>query len=286
MYTSFGPGALGIELSFPDAAALAADARFEGIQVDAAFLDAHGPDVYRAVLEEYGLRSGSLSLPVDLTGDRDSYEADLDALPGIARRAAAVGCTRTSTYIMSFSDDRPFEENFAFHRDRLDPVAETLDEYGIDLGLEFLGPRTLREGHEYEFIADSEGMLELCAAVGTDNVGLLLDCWHWHTAGGSVEALEALDAGDVVDVHVNDAPAGVAREDHVDDERAMPGATGVIDVETFLGHLDAVGYDGPVMVEPFSDELDAMDPEATARKTIASLERVFERAGVSTDPAP
>jgi folate-dependent phosphoribosylglycinamide formyltransferase PurN len=133
MYTSFGPGALGIELSFPDAAALAADAGFEGIQVDAAFLDAHGPDVYRAVLEEYGLRSGSLSLPVDLTGDRDSYEADLDALPGIARRAAAVGCARTSTYIMSFSDDRPFEENFAFHRDRLDPVAETLDEYGIDL---------------------------------------------------------------------------------------------------------------------------------------------------------
>jgi sugar phosphate isomerase/epimerase len=279
MHTSFGPGALGIDLSFPDAAALAADVGFDAVQVDQSYLTRHGPDAYREVLDEHDLRTGSLGLPVDVTGDRESYEADLDELPEIAERAAAVGCTRSSTYIMSFSDERPFEENFAFHRERLEPVADVLDEHGIRLGLEFLGPQTLYEDREYEFISDSAGMLDLCDVVG-DNAGLLLDSWHWHTAGGSVEALEALDADDVVDVHVNDAPRGVALDEYVDDERAMPGETGVIDVETFLGHLDSVGYDGPVMVEPFSDELAAMDAETAARETMDSLETVFERAGL------
>jgi sugar phosphate isomerase/epimerase len=60
----------------------------------------------------------------------------------------------------------------------------------------------------------------------------------------------------------------------------MPGETGVVDIETFLDHLDAIGYEGPVMVEPFSDELNAMDPEPAARRTMESLERIWERAGL------
>jgi sugar phosphate isomerase/epimerase len=184
-----------------------------------------------------------------------------------------------SPYLMSFSDDRPYEENFAFHRERLEPVVEVLADHGIDLGLEYLGPQTLRTGHEYEFIHDSDGMLDLCSAVG-DNAGLLLDSWHWYTAGESGEALASLDADDVVDVHVNDAPRGVPVDEHVDSERAMPGETGVIDIESFLQCLDAVGYDGPVMVEPFSDELNAMDPQAAAERTMDSLETILDRAGI------
>ncbi|WP_436908483.1 sugar phosphate isomerase/epimerase family protein [Halosimplex marinum] len=279
MYTSFGPGAAGVDLPFPEAAALAAETGFDAVQVDLGYLREHGPDDYRAVLDEHGLRTGSANLPVDATGDAETYESGLDALPEVAEAAAAVGCTRMSTYIMSFSDERPFEENFAFHRDRLDPVADVLADHGIDLGLEFLGPETLRAGHEYEFVSTADGMLDLCEAVG-ENVGLLLDSWHWHTAGGSTEALEALDADDIVDVHVNDAPEGLAMDEYVDTERAMPGATGVIDIETFLLHLDAVGYDGPVMAEPFSDELEAMADEDAARETAESLRRVFDRAGL------
>jgi sugar phosphate isomerase/epimerase len=279
MYTSFGPHAAGVDRPFPEAAALAAETGFDAVQVDLGYLREHGADDYRAVLDEHGLRTGSANLPVDATGDAETYESGLDALPDVAEAAAAVGCTRMSTYIMSFSDERPFEENFAFHRDRLEPVAGVLGDHGIDLGLEFLGPERLRAGHEYEFISTADGMLDLCEAVG-DNAGLLLDSWHWHTAGGSVDALEALDADDVVDVHVNDAPEGPAMDEYVDTERAMPGATGVIDIETFLSHLDAVGYDGPVMAEPFSDELEAMDDEDTARETVESLRRVFDRAGL------
>ncbi|QLH76492.1 sugar phosphate isomerase/epimerase [Halosimplex rubrum] len=279
MYTSFGPDAVGVDCQFPEAAALAAETGFDAVQIDLGYLREHGPDDYRAVLDDHDLRAGSATLPVDVTGDAETYGSDLDALDGVAEAAATVGCTRISTYLMSFSDERPFEENFAFHRDRLEPVAEILADHGIDLGLEFLGPETLREGHEHEFISTAEGMLDLCDAVG-DNAGLLLDSWHWHTAGGAVDALESLDADDIVDVHVNDAPEGLGVDEYVDTERALPGATGVIDIERFLSHLDAVGYDGPVIAEPFSDELEAMADADAARETAASLELVFDRAGV------
>jgi len=277
MYTSLGPGAIGIDCSFPDAAALAADAGFDAIQLDHGYLAAEGPEAYREILDEHGLRTGSAGVPVDVTGDRDDYEDGLADLDAFAADAAAVGCERASTYIFSFHDEREFEANFAFHRDRLEPVADVFDDHDIRLGLEFLGPETLREGHEHEFVHTSTGMLDLCESVG-DNVGLLLDSWHWHTAGASVERLESLDNDDIVDVHVNDAPAGLAMNEYVDSERAMPGETGVIDIATFLGHLDAVDYDGPVMVEPFSDDLPDLDDREAARRTADSLDRIWDVA--------
>jgi len=279
MFTSLGPGAVGIDRPFPEAAELAAEAGFDGISVDLGHLREHGPGAYRAVLDEHDLRTGSMGVPVDVTGDETDYEEGLDALPDVAEDAAAVGVDRASTYVLSFSDERPFEENFEFHRERLAPVADVLDDHGIRLGLEFLGPETMREGHEYDFVHTSTGMFDLCENVG-DNVGLLLDCWHWYTAGESVERLESLTNDDIVDVHVNDAPAGVPREEQVDSERRLPGETGVIDVETFLGHVDAVGYDGPVMAEPFSDDVEAMADADAARETAAAIETVFEHAGL------
>lgn len=279
MYTSLGPGDIGIDLPFPEAAAIAADTGFDAIQLDPGYLADHGPEAYHELLDEHDLRTGSMGVPVDVTGDADDYEDGLAALDEVAADAAAVGCERASTYILSFSDERDFDTNFEFHRERLEPVADTLADHGIRLGLEFLGPQTLREGHEHDFVHTSTGMLDLCEAVG-DNVGLLLDSWHWHTAGASVERLESLANDDIVDVHVNDAPADLAMVEYVDSERAMPGETGVIDIATFLGHLDAVDYDGPVMVEPFSDELPALDDREAARRTAESLERVWDVAGL------
>ena len=48
--------------------------------------------------------------------------------------------------------------------------------------------------------------MDLAAAIGTGNVGLLLDAWHLYTGGGSIDDLDKITAKDVVVVHVNDAP--------------------------------------------------------------------------------
>ena len=77
-----------------------------------------------------------------------------------------------------------------------------------------------------------------------------------------------------MDVHVNDAPAGVATGDQMDSVRCLPGETGVIDLNIFLGTLQQVGYDGPVVVEPFNAPLREMAPEEAVRTTAEALDKV------------
>src|SRR5204862_15166 len=76
---------------------------------------------------------------------------------------------------------------------------------------------------------------------------------------------DRITAPDVVAVHVNDAPPGIARDEQIDNQRALPMETGVIDLVGFMGKLEAMGYDGPVTAEPFSKrvvDLAATDPKA------------------------
>ncbi|NIM04278.1 MAG: TIM barrel protein [Armatimonadetes bacterium] len=179
------------------------------------------------------------------------------------------------TYIWPSSDTLTFEENFRFHVDRLRPIAEILAEKGCRFGLEFLGPWTVRKDARYEFIHNMDGMLALCAAVGTDNMGLLLDCWHWYTAGGRVEQINKLRDEDIVCVHINDAPAGIAMDEQIDTVRCLPGETGVIDIRGFLSALAEIGYSGPVVVEPFNERLKNLPPKQALQETAAALKEVW-----------
>src|SRR5262249_8583745 len=113
------------------------------------------------------------------------------------------------------------------------------------------------------------------------NVGLLLDCWHWYTAHETADDLRALRGDDVVVVHVNDAPSGVQIDEQIDNKRALPGATGVIDIKTFLSVLRENGYRGPVMAEPMQCGLDALpSDEERLKATRSSIRAVFDRAGI------
>ena len=76
-------------------------------------------------------------------------------------------------------------------------------------------------------------------------------------------------------VHVNDAPAGVAMDDHVDNKRGLPGATGVIDIAGFLRALDTIGYLGPVTPEPFEDLSGLASDKERLRLVGAAMEKIF-----------
>jgi sugar phosphate isomerase/epimerase len=47
----------------------------------------------------------------------------------------------------------------------------------------------------------------------------------------------------------------------------------VIDLKTFLGALTAIGYDGPVVCEPFSQELRKMAPEQAIATVAAAMKQ-------------
>jgi sugar phosphate isomerase/epimerase len=205
----------------------------------------------------------------------------LQELPRLAQAAAAIGAPRTMTYILSFSDELDTEQNRQFHIERFTPIASVLHEHGCSLGLEFLGPKTLYSSKRFKFIHTMQDMLDMGAEIGP-NVGLLLDCWHWYTSHSTVDELRALKPEQVVYVHVNDAPPGIAIDEQIDNTRALPGETGVIDIAGFLQALQQIGYDGPVTPEPFKKELKEMSSDEERLKAVgASMDKIFAQAGLS-----
>jgi sugar phosphate isomerase/epimerase len=191
-----------------------------------------------------------------------------------------LGTPWCATVIRPFSAERDYDANMEFHVARLRPVARILADHGCRLGLEFIGPKTLREGHPYTFISTIGGALDLGAQLGTDNVGLLLDAYHWYTSHATLADIQRLTAADIVYVHVNDAVAGRSIDEQMDLERDLPGATGLIDSAGFLRAVADTGFDGPVAVEPFSEAVLAMEPDERARAAGASLARVWAAAGL------
>ncbi len=76
------------------------------------------------------------------------------------------------------------------------------------------------------------------------------------------------------------SPAGIPRDSQVDQVRTLPGETGVIDCARFLGALAEIGYDGPVMVEPFSEEVRLLSDKEACAVVAAALEKVWEKGGL------
>ncbi len=115
--------------------------------------------------------------------------------------------------------------------------------------------------------------LELIAATGSSNIGIVLDSWHWWTARESAGDVRNLTSGQVIACDLNDAPRDIAIDDQSDRRRELPLATGVIDVKAFLEALVSIGFDGPVRAEPFSQKLDEIDDDAAAKATSRSMKR-------------
>lgn len=272
MYRCLGPGNTGIKLSWDACLPLAARHGFEGIDVPVtADLDVAR---CRELLAKHGLKPGGMGLPFNFRADEAEYRQSMAGFEAVVEKAVAIGQTRFCMWILPFSDTLPCQDNFRFHVDRLGPAAAILAKHGCRLGLEFIGPRSIRVGHKYGFVRTLEHMLELGAAMGP-NVGLLLDSWHWHMSQGTLEDILALKQEQVVYVHINDAPAGIPMEQQEDLVRQLPGDTGVQDLPGFLGALRRIGYDGPVVVEPFVPELGQLEPEENIRRVGESLKRVW-----------
>ncbi len=279
MFTSLSPGALGFSVPLDEGLRLAADNGFAGLDLPLAELleraERTSTGDVKALFAAAGVRPGGWGLPVNFRGDEDTYRAGLEALPRYAALAGALGSPWCSTWILPYSDDSDYEANMEHHVERLRPIAQVLADGGCRFGLEFVGPRTLRAGHRHEFIHSIDGALELGRCLGTGNVGLLLDCFHWYTAHGTVEDLARLSAEQVVYVHVNDARPERGADEQIDNQRLLPGAGGVIDIAGFLRALERMGYDGPVAVEPFDATLQEQPPAERARLAAQSLSRVW-----------
>ena len=280
MYKALSAGAIKVSVKdIDDGLAKAKAFGWAGIEINpeeiASLIEAESVAAVNARFEDAGVRPAAFGLPTDWRGEREKWEQGVRTLPRLAAAAAAIGCRRTMTWVLSCSDERPHDENRAFHVERFTPIARILADHDIPLGLEFLGPKTLRESKKYPFISSMGAMLELGSDIGP-NVGLLLDAWHWYTSNGTLDDLNTLKPEQVVYVHVNDAPKGVALEDQIDNVRCLPAATGVIPIKEFMGALQGIRYEGPITAEPFDKTLiDLPSDEERLKAVSAALDKIL-----------
>jgi sugar phosphate isomerase/epimerase len=278
-FKNLAPGHIGVNANQKQALEYAVKYGFEGISPsEGEFENKSAAEIgeWVALMKEKGIRYGAAGLPVEFRKGDDEFRK---GMAGFAKRASLMkqlGVTRVATWLLPGDNELTYLQNFKRHETRLREAAKVLKDNDIRLGLEFVGPHTSRERFRYTFASTQAEMMELAQAIGTGNVGLLFDSWHWYTSHGTVEEMRKLSAADIVHVHVNDAPSGVQVDQQVDNRRKLPATTGVIDLKGFINTLAKIGYDGPVECEPFDQELRKMDQGAILQTTIDSLNRLWK----------
>lgn len=271
-------GMIGVRAGQLEAIDLAQRFGFESVAPSASYLAGLSAAELNAVLEKLNaakLTWGAAGMPVDFRGGEAPFKKGLADLPKLANGLRKAGGVRMSTWLRPTHDTLTYLANFKQHAARLREVAKILNDAGVRFGLEYVGPKTSWTAGRYPFIHTMAEMRDLIAAINVENVGLVLDSWHWYTAGDTHADLLALTNHDVVACDLNDAPAGIPVDQQRDNSRELPGATGVIDLKTFLNALVQIQYDGPVRAEPFNKKLNAMDNDSAAAATAAALRKVF-----------
>ena len=277
-YMDLSCGRIGVKATFPEAMDLAIRHGFEAVDPDAKHFGELSDSQLSELLAEMKakkLRFGPASLPVDFRKDDATFYDGLKVLPEACKALQRAGVWRVSTYVLSFDRNLSYLQNFRSHAYRLRACAQILKDHGQKLGLEYLGPMTLWRRERHAFIHSLNETKEPIAAIGTGNVGIQLDSWHWFTADETEADLLTLCNEDIITVDLNDAPQVIPLDKQIDSERELPAATGVIPIKSFLDALRKIGYDGPVHAEPFNAALRALPREEACAATAAAMKKAF-----------
>lgn len=259
-------GFIGVEFSIEEVAQLVAQTSFEEVA---------------AIFETLLVLPAVFGLPVEWRKDEATFQDGLAKLPALADLAQRLGCTRCTTWVLP-NGGVPREEYATTSLRRFGAIGQILSDNGVRLGLEFIGPHHFRTDIDNVWFYDIAGALDVVAKIEHDyqlqNIGLLVDSFHWFTTGGTTMDLASIPLEQIVHVHINDAP-DVPVEAQQDFTRLLPGE-GIIDLNAFLQTLAAIGYDGPVAVETFSDNLKKLPAEEAALLAGQAVAQAFAKAGI------
>jgi len=109
--------------------------------------------------------------------------------------------------------------------------------------------------------------------VNRENVGVVIDSFHFYTGGSTIESIGALDPDRLFIFHINDAE-DLPREQLEDRHRLLPGL-GILPLKEIIVTLRGIGYDRVASVEIFRPEYWERDPFELAREARAAAERVL-----------
>jgi sugar phosphate isomerase/epimerase len=229
-----------------DVLAAAAAAGFGHVGLDDVSTAGRSPDEVATLLRLHGLHC------TDVGVLRIGDDADAERLAELAAAVAAPTCI-AAVYC---DVDAAVRE--------LRAAAAVLRSAGVRIALEHAA---------YGGLPTLEAAVEVCATVGWERCGLLVDSWHvFHTGDDPWSLLAALDASQIALVHLNDGAAETPGADPVEESRfhRLPPGGGALDLARFLEVLEAIGYAGVVSLEVLSAELRRASPLAAARELLVA----------------
>lgn len=157
-------------------------------------------------------------------------------------------------------------------------LADLAAERGIRIGYEALATSAAVRSY-----ADAWRIVEMA---NRPNLGLVLGVVHTLAGGADFSALETIDPARIFLVHLADAPSTkidvqlLARH-----FRLFPGQ-GDLPVADLFATLKAIGYDGPVSMEIFNDQVRAMLPGMIANDGIRAFRLLEEATSATSAPSP
>jgi sugar phosphate isomerase/epimerase len=273
---SLNPGMIGVKANFAQTLDYAIAYGYEAIspftqEVMQNYSDMQLDEITNKMQSE-GISYCSNNIPVEFRKDDVTFKEGFQGLKKFCETMEKQGATRMNTWIISSHNELTYNENMRQHAYRLGECAKVMEDHGISLGLEYLGMRTMLVMNRYPFISSLKEAKELIGEIGQNNVGLVLDSFHWYCANESIEDLHTLNPKEIIVVDLNDARDGFTRETQVDGKRELPVATGVIPVQDFLKGLIDIGYAGTLRSEPFNQVLNDMENEEALKANMDAIQ--------------
>jgi len=183
--------------------------------------------------------------------DEAGWKDITDGLRFCCEVGAAIGCHKT--VVVPTFDVGPYTkaEIKAETVRALRALSDIAAPRGMLLAFEFVGYPNCS-------VNTLEQAYDIVAAADRANVGLVLDCFHFHAMNSKWEALEAIDPAKLFIFHLDDSedlPVGALR----DDKRLWPGE-GAVDLARIFGILKSKGYTEMTSIELFRPAYWEMDP--------------------------
>lgn len=204
--------------------------------------------------------AGGVGLP-GLFAPEEEFHRGLSGVAAAAEAAARTGARQVGL-VMQNRSRLPEAEARALVVGRLRQLGQALSAAGLRLAVEFIGVRSLWPDLPHPFAQRYEDTLALFEESGCDNVGFLLDSYHWYGAEATLAQVAATPKQRIVYAHVNDSKPG-PRVAIQDADRLLPGE-GVIDLGGWFRALAMTGFDGCVAPEVLGPRLEGMTSEQAA----------------------
>jgi 2-keto-myo-inositol isomerase len=257
-------GATTMRASLETDLAAAKAAGFDYVEIWAAKIRDKSAADLKKLFSEAGVPPLSINSIEHITfRDAEAYEGIKQQCRDLSKIAAEIECP----YIVVVPGRLPpgevdvVEESVHVLTELCDIAAE----HGVALAFEFLGQPDCS-------VPTLDLAAEIVRTAGRDNLGLVIDSFHFYAGGSNVRMIEKLDPRMIYIFHINDAE-NLPREQLEDRHRLLPGL-GILPLREMMSAFRDIGYDDVASVEIFRPEYWERDPFELARDAKKAAELI------------